>query len=125
GIAKTASDIDVTILIQADDVSLDDVVRTGVEVEQNLARCVARDDVARAGAWRGRQAADRVVVRATGEGHAVAGVRKCRGAGRVGAEVIPLDQVARRVDPEKMPTGGVAADHVAGPGRGSADGIAS
>src|SRR5262249_20122633 len=100
------------------DVVAGDRVVVHVEAECHAIAVVAADDVAGSSG----RAADGVAGRVGADRDAVPQIPQGPGSGPVGAEVVAHDHVANRAGAADADTvAGVAADDVAGPGRGTAD----
>src|SRR5205807_8704638 len=104
-------------LVEADEVAQDQIV---VAVQLDAVGGVAGDDVA----GPGRRAADDVAAGAGVDEHADVAVAHGCGTAGVGADVVAFDQVSRRAaSADHDPVLLVAADDVAGRGRGAAERI--
>ena len=101
-------------LVGTDEITLDDVVRRVVDLH---AVAVVRGDYVASG---GGCPADRVARGAGTQEHAFTVAHGVL-PGRVGADVIPLDEVGRRIDCDARGLAVIARDHVASGGGGPTD----
>src|SRR5205823_11660248 len=108
--------------VEADDVPLDDGVRPGGDAEADAGEAGRHpgDDVAGPGARDGREPADRRVLCARADQDCVVEVADGGGAGRIRPDVVAEDRVVVGGVEEVDAAGQVAADDVAGRGRGPA-----